>query len=59
MIAVTLVTVDEYWMGYLRLDERTCRFYAIHRDDERMQKISFLRKYVEALKTAKAGKFGI
>lgn len=51
--------IDEYWMGYLQLDERTGRFYTMHRDDEIMQKNSFGKKYVEALKAAKAEKFGI
>jgi hypothetical protein len=46
-------------MGYVRLEESTGRFYTIHRDDERMQKNSFGRRYVEALKAAKAEKFGI
>ena len=33
--------VDEYWMGYIGLDERTGRHFTEHADDERMQRKSF------------------
>ena len=51
--------IDEYWMGYLKLEPSTGRFFTVHRDDERMQRKSFGRMYVESLKAAKAERFGI
>jgi len=51
--------VDEYWMAYIGLDERTGRLFTEHADDERMQRKSFGRKYVESLKAAGNEKFGI
>ena len=51
--------VDEYWMAGIGLDERTGRFFTEHADDERMQRKSFGRQYVESLKAARNEKFGI
>ena len=51
--------VDEYWMGYIGLDERTGRHFTEHADDKRMQRKSFGRQYVESLEAARNEKFGI
>ncbi len=51
--------VDQYWMTYIGLNERTGRHFTEHADDERMQKGSFGRQYVESLKAARGEKFGI
>jgi hypothetical protein len=51
--------VDEYWMTYIGFDERTGRHFTEHAGDERMQKGSFGRQYVESLKAARDEKFGI
>lgn len=51
--------VDEYWMGYIGLDGRTGRFFTQHANDERIQRKSFGRAYVESLNAAKDEKFGI
>ena len=51
--------IDEYWMGYIQLDATTGRQFTVHRNDERLQRKSFGRRYVESLNAAKAEKFGI
>ena len=51
--------VDGYWAEYIQIDERTGRSFIEHAKDERMQRKSFGRKYVESLKAASVEKFGI
>ena len=51
--------IDEYWMGYIQFDTAAGRQFSVHRNDERLQRKPFGRRYVESLKAAKAEKFGI
>ena len=51
--------VDDYWMSYIDIDEKTGRFFTSHATDARMQRKSFGRRYVDALNAAKNEKFGI
>jgi hypothetical protein len=46
-------------MEYIGLNEKTGRHFTEHAGDERMQRKSFGRQYVESLKAAKDEKFGI
>ena len=46
-------------MVYIQFDATTGRQFSDHRNDERLQRKSFGRRYVESLKAAKAEKFGI
>jgi hypothetical protein len=51
--------VDAYWMGYINFNETAGRSFSGLVNDERMQRKSFGRKYVDALKAVREEKFGI
>jgi hypothetical protein len=46
-------------MGYIQFDATTGRQFSVHRTDERLQRKSFGRRYVESHNAAKTEKFEI